>query len=133
MSTDYASAGLDKLQLGHIRHFNNLSRQPPNEWALMKGNGYGQEDFGSLRFQLAYMAYALALAHRHRLPAAPGVFKPVFQRLIEKILLPEVWMYWRDVSRGGSIFNAHLADKYSEEWDPVRRDNILRAVDGVAL
>jgi hypothetical protein len=125
MSTDYASAGLDKLQLGHIRHFDNLSRQPPNEWARMKGKGYGQEDFGGFRFQLAYMAYALALAHRHRLPAAPGVFKPVFQRLIEKILLPEVWMYWRDVSRGGSIFNAHLADKYSEEWDPVRRDNIM--------
>jgi len=39
--------------------------------------------------------------------------------------LPEVWMYWRDVSRGGSIFNAHLADGYREEWNPVGRDNIM--------
>jgi Linalool dehydratase/isomerase len=91
----------------------------------MNGKGYGQEDFGGYRFQLAYMAYALALTHRHRLPAAPGLFKPIFERLIEKILLPEVWMYWRDVSRGGSIFNAHLAANYHEEWDPVVRDNIM--------
>ena len=53
---------------------------------LMKGKGYGQEDFGGFRFQLAYMAYALALTHKHRLPAAPGLFKPIFERLIEKIL-----------------------------------------------
>jgi hypothetical protein len=125
MRTDYASAGLDASQLGHLRHFANLSRQLPNQWELMKGKGYGQEDFGGYRFQLAYMAYALALTHRHRLPAAPGVFKPIFERLIEKMLLPEVWMYWRDVSRGGSIFNAHLAPNYREEWDPVVRDNIM--------
>jgi hypothetical protein len=47
------------------------------------------------------------------------------QRLIEKILLPEVWMYWRDVSRGGSVFNAHLAGELTEQWDPVARDNIM--------
>lgn len=117
--------GLDDLQLGHLRHFANLSRQLPNQWDLMKGKGYGQEDFGGYRFQLAYMSYALALTHRHRLPAAPGVFKPVFERLIAKMLLPEVWMYWRDVSRGGSIFNAHLSSGYSEQWDPVARDNIM--------
>lgn len=125
MSSPYAFESLDKLQIGHIRHFGNLSRQLPNQWDLMTGKGYGQEDFGGFRFQLAYMAYALALAHRHRLPAAPGVFKPIFERLIEKMLLPEVWMYWRDVSRGGSIFNAHLSANYREEWNPVGRDNIM--------
>jgi hypothetical protein len=125
MNRDFASQGLDRLQLGHIRHFDNLSRQLPNQWDLMKGKGYGQEDFGGYRFQLAYMAYALALTHRHRLPAAPGVFKPILERLIAKILLPEVWMYWRDVSRGGSIFNAHLSENYREEWNPVARDNIM--------
>jgi hypothetical protein len=125
MNDRLVSEGLDRVQLGHLRHIANLARQLPNQWELMKGKGYGQEDFGGYRFQLAYMAYALALTHRHRLPAAPGVFKPIFERLIDKILLPEVWMYWRDVSRGGSIFNAHLAGGYLEEWDPVRRDNIM--------
>jgi Linalool dehydratase/isomerase len=125
MNDNLALIGLNRVQLGHLRHFANLARQLPNQWELMKGKGYGQEDFGGYRFQLAYMAYALALTHRHRLPAAPGVFKPLFEQLIEKMLLPEVRMYWRDVSRGGSIFNAHLAANYHEEWNPVGRDNIM--------
>ncbi|WP_439814239.1 hypothetical protein [Zavarzinia sp. CC-PAN008] len=122
---DPALAGLDHLQLGHLRHIQNLARRLPNDWSLMQGRSTGQDDFGSLRFQLAYMAYALALTHRHRLPAAPGVFKPAFARLVEKILLPEVWLYWRDVSRGGAVFNAHLVDRLHEEWDPVVRHNIM--------
>ena len=43
MSSPYALESLDKLQVGHIRHFDNLSRQPPNQWELMKGKGYGRE------------------------------------------------------------------------------------------
>jgi len=118
-------AGLTVEQLGHLTHFDNLSRQPPNDWSLMKGKGVGQDDFGAYRFQLAYMAYALALTHIHRMPAAPGLFKPTFERLFQKLLLPEVWLYWHNVSRGGSVFNAHLAHTYKEEWDPVGRDNIM--------
>jgi hypothetical protein len=116
---------LDKWQLGHLRHIDNLSRQPPNDWSLMSGRAANQEDFGGYRFQLAYMAYALGLTYFHRLPAAPGVFRPIFQCLIEKMLHPAVWMYWRDVSRGGAMFNAHLADQLSEQWNPVERDNIM--------
>lgn len=114
---------LSTEQLGHLRHFDNLSRQLPNDWSLMQGKGTNQEDFGGYRFQLAYMAYALAITHRHRLPAAPGLFQPMIQRLIDKILHPEVWMYWRDVSRGGTIWNAHLS--LGEQWDPVAQDNIM--------
>lgn len=125
MTADFATAGLDRLQRGHLRHFDNLSRQPQNDWSLMKGRSTGQDDFGGFRFQLAYMMWALALTHVHRMPAAPGLFKQTFERLFEKLLLPEVWMYWRDVSQGGTVFNAHLSDQYREEWDPVRRDNIM--------
>ncbi len=121
-------AGVDVLtpeQLGHLRHIDNLSSQLPNDWSLMHGKAGNQDDFVGLRFQLAYSTYTLALAHFHRLPNAPGVFKPVFERLIEKMLAPEVWMYWRDTSRGGSMFNAHLADGYHSQWDPVAKDNIM--------
>ncbi|MEW5809724.1 MAG: hypothetical protein AB1925_09735 [Actinomycetota bacterium] len=116
---------LSNEQAGHIRHIDNLSRQLPNDWSFMQSKAFGQEDFGGYRFQLSYMAYALALAHVHRLPNAPGVFKPIFERLIGKLLLPEVWTYWRDVSRGGAVFNAHLTASLKEEWDPVGRDNIM--------
>ncbi len=125
MTVDLQVRGLDALQRGHLRHFDNLSRLPPNDWSLMGGRSIGQDDFGAYRFQLAYMAYAVALTHVHRMPAAPGLFKPLFRRLFDKLLLPEVWLYWRDVSRGGSIFNRHLSEQYREEWDPVRRDNIM--------
>ena len=125
MSAGSAMDMLTDRQVGHLRHFANLSRQPENDWSSMQGRGAGQDDFGGYRFQLAYMAYALALAYRHRLPAAPGLFKPTFERLIEKMLLPEVWMYWARVSRGGSVFNMHMADQLKEQWDPVARDNIM--------
>ena len=116
---------LDETQRGHLRHWDNLSRRLPHDWSLMQGKGAGEDDFGSYRFQLAYMIYGLALTHRHRLPAAPGLFRPTIQRLIEKLLMPDVWLYWRDVSRGGMVANAHLSEGYHEEWDPVVRDNIM--------
>ena len=125
MNDDAILGILNDRQVGHLRHFANLSRQPLNDWSMMQGRGTGQDDFGGYRFQLAYMAYAMALAHRHRLPAAPGAFKPVFERFMDKMLLPEVWMYWARVSRGGSVFNMHLADQLSEDWNPVGRDNIM--------
>lgn len=115
---------LTREQLGHLRHWDNLSRQLPNDWSLMQGKGVSQDDFGGYRFQLAYMIYGLALVHRHRLPAAPGLFQPTIQRLVGKLLEPEVWLYWRDLSRGGSAFNAQLGE-LPEEWDPVVRDNIM--------
>ncbi len=125
MNSPEASTPLSDRQAGHLRHFANLSRQPVNDWSGMQGRGTGQDDFGGYRFQLAYMAYAIALAHRHRLPAAPGAFRPVFERLIAKMLLPEVWMYWARVSRGGSVFNMHRSHDYQEDWNPVGRDNIM--------
>lgn len=112
-------------QSGHLRHFANLLAQPPNDWSFMGGKAVGQDDFGGYRFQLAYLTYALALTHQHRLPAAPGVFKPLVAKAIEKMLLPEVWIYWKDTSRGGAAFNAHISDRYTEEYNPVARDNIM--------
>ncbi|CDO86170.1 hypothetical protein AWC29_29435 [Mycobacterium triplex] len=118
--------GVDALQLGHIKHIEQLSKLPRGDWSGMHSIAPGQgDDLGGYRFQLAYGAYALALAHRHRLPNAPAMFESTFNRLIEKLLEPEVWMYWRDVGRGGAPFNAHLSDRLFEQWDPVVRDNIM--------
>lgn len=120
----YARLGLDDDQLGHIRRFRQLARQLPNDWSGMQGRGTGQDDFGGYRFQLAYMTYALALTHLHRLPNAPGAVRPTLERLMAKMLLPEVWSYWHDVSTGGSIYNAQLGP-LPGQWDPVLEDNIM--------
>jgi hypothetical protein len=42
--------------------------QQSNDLSFMHGKRLGQDDFGGHRFQLAYMTYAMALAHTHRLP-----------------------------------------------------------------
>lgn len=120
-----AHAEMSARQIGHLRHIENLSLQPPGDWSHMGTKMHGQEDFGSYRFQLAFMAYALALAHFHRAPNAPAAFRATFERLIAKLLHPDVWLYWRNVSQGGHVFNAHLRPQLSEEWNPVVKDNIM--------
>jgi hypothetical protein len=116
---------LSDEQADHLRHIVNLSLQPTNDWSLMGSRVSGQDDFCSLRYQLAYMIYTAALTHRHRLPAAPGLFQPLIRRLMDKLLDPEVWLYWKDISRGHAAFNEHLSHDYVEQWDPVVRDNIM--------
>jgi hypothetical protein len=115
---------LDDKQIGHIRRIRNLAAQLPDDWSGMMGRSSLQEDFGALRFQLAYMAYALGLAHLHRLPAAPGVFRKPFEQLITKILSPDVWTYWHYVSTGNGLLNKSLGE-LPPRWNPVQTDNIM--------
>ncbi len=115
---------LDDLQAGQLRRIVNLASQLPDDWSGMQGRSTLQEDFGSLRFQLAYMSYALALTHVHRLPAAPIVFRVAFDRLIGKMLSPDVWTYWHYVSTGNGPYNKSLGE-LPAQWNPVITDNIM--------
>ncbi|HEX7781266.1 MAG TPA: hypothetical protein VF509_00510 [Sphingobium sp.] len=116
---------LDDLQAGAIRRIANLSRQLPGDWSGMMGREIVlSEDFGALRFQLSYMAYALALAHVHRLPAAPGVFKQPFDNIITKLMHPDCWHYWSNVSTGMGALNKDLGPQ-PRAWDPVAKENIM--------
>lgn len=116
---------LDAKQIGSLRHIENIAGQLDGEWALMGGRCGLQEDFGAFRYQLAYAGLAIALGHFHRLPNAPGVFKPIFENLIRKMMLPGVWTYWHFVSQGGALTNGHLYGKIPALWDPVKKDNIM--------
>lgn len=115
---------LDDVQAGHLRRMIDLSEQLPDDWSGMMGRSTLQEEFGALRFQLAYMSYALALCHIHRLPAAPAVFKKSFDSLIQKMLSPDVWSYWRHISTGNGPFNRSLGE-LPPQWNPVENDNIM--------
>lgn len=121
-----ADQALDDAQVGAIRHLRNLADQPPGDWSHMMGALPLQEDFGAYRYQLGYGAIALALAHRHRLPAAPAVFKGTFEKLIAKMLHPEVWIYWQNASRGKAPMSID-APELPSEINPVGRDNIMYA------
>jgi hypothetical protein len=90
----------------------------------MMGRAPMQEDYGAYRYQLAFMSYTLALAHYHRMPAAPALFRDSFDRLIKKMLHPEVWLYWRNASIGRGPFTSDLPPLESR-IDPVAEDNIM--------
>ncbi|KAH8672300.1 hypothetical protein BGZ61DRAFT_536946 [Ilyonectria robusta] len=113
---------LDKKQVTSIRHIGNLARQLKGDWSNMMGPSDLNDGFGAYRFQLAYAAYSLALAHFHRLPAAPGLFKPTFERMIEKMCHPDVWYYWRDASTGGGPAQTPRSEG---SVNPVEKDNIM--------
>ena len=121
---DYPVAMLDDLQAGHLRRMIDLSEQLPDDWSGMMGRTAMQEDFDALRFQLAYMSYALALCHAHRLPAAPAVFRQPIDNLIHKMLSQEVWSYWHFVSTGNGPMNQSLGE-LPAKWNPVEVDNIM--------
>ncbi|OBB20740.1 hypothetical protein A5761_04350 [Mycolicibacterium setense] len=116
---------LDDRQLGHLRHFENLATQLPGDWSKMGTNDPGQENVTAYRYQLALMTYALGLAHYHWLPAAPSAIKPTFEKLIDKMLRPEVWGYWRETSRGGRIIDPGLTELRDSWTDPVVKENIM--------
>jgi hypothetical protein len=116
---------LDDLQTGAVRRIVNLSQQLPGDWSGMMGRDIVlSEEFSALRFQLSYMTYALALAHVHRLPAAPGLFKRPFENLIKKLLHPDAWHYWSNVSTGMGPANKDLGP-LPRAWDPVAKENIM--------
>ncbi|SCO49151.1 SCO2-Protein involved in stability of Cox1p and Cox2p [Fusarium fujikuroi] len=113
---------MSKKQVASIRHIGNLARQLKGDWSNMMGRMDLNDGFGAYRFQLAYSFYALALAHFHRLPAAPGLFKSTMEKMINKMLSPDCWYYWRDASTGGGIARTPR----TEGWvDPVTKDNIM--------
>jgi hypothetical protein len=79
------SGRLDGLQLSHIRHTKNLASQPDGDWSKMGADDADQELWSSYRYQVAYMAYGLAMAHYHHLPATPGVFKQSYENIMRKM------------------------------------------------
>lgn len=126
--TDERRAAVDHRlsdeQLGHIRHITNLSRLPRGDWHHMAPAIPLQEDFNSYRYQLGYMSLALALGHVHRLPGAPVVFRQTLDRLIQRMLEPDVWWYWRDASTAGG-FGPFVLPQLESRTDPVAVDNIM--------
>jgi cytochrome oxidase Cu insertion factor (SCO1/SenC/PrrC family) len=113
---------LDVKMVQSIRHIGNLARQLKGDWANMMGASDLNDGFGAYRYQLAFMYYALSLAHFHRLPAAPGYFRETMERMIKKMLEPDVWFYWHDASTGGGAM--HTPPK-PMLFDPIETDNIM--------
>ncbi|POS74368.1 hypothetical protein DHEL01_v207233 [Diaporthe helianthi] len=116
---------LDRAQAGHIRHFHNLATQLDGEWRHMGGPISGQELFDAYRYQIATMTYAAGVAHYHRLPALRSVFRTLFDQLIHKMMLRDVWGYWFLTSQSGKFVDPDITELRKPWPDPVRRENIM--------
>ncbi|MEM7665521.1 MAG: hypothetical protein AAF250_06660 [Pseudomonadota bacterium] len=117
--------GLDREQLGHLRHVKNLADAPDGDWSYMGAIDTEQAYLSAYRYQLAYMAYTLGITHYHHLPAAPGVFKAAYQNVMRKMMRYDVWSYWFDTSRSGPRLDPSLASPREPWRDPVVKENIM--------
>jgi hypothetical protein len=116
---------LGDRQLGHLRHIENLASLPDGDWSLMGAVDPGQEWLDAYRYQLAKMAYALGLAHYHRLPAAPAAFRKTYQSLMRKMLRREVWGYWKETSQSGPFLDPGMTQLRDPWTDPIVKENIM--------
>lgn len=116
---------LDAKQWGHIRHIIRLSRQAPGDWSDMGPFDPTNEGDDAYRYQLAYMAYTLAVVQKHYLPGYRELFKETFQNLIEKMMRHDVWGYWELTSKGSKVMDPDL-EALVEGWvDPVVGKNVM--------
>lgn len=116
---------LDDRTLAHLRHMVSLSRQQPGDWSDMGPYDPGQEGDDAYRYQLAYMAYGLALAQYHHTPAYRELWKDTIARLIEKMMRWEVWGYWELTSRGSKVLDPDMTELGDGWIDPVVRQNVM--------
>lgn len=83
---------LSAAELGHLKYLLKLTEQPTGEWAGFYHTPAEGMNFG-LRFQLAFSTYALYGLAR-RTPAYRAPYLTGLEKLVEKMLRPEVWAYW---------------------------------------
>ncbi|AKE01511.1 hypothetical protein XU06_31850 (plasmid) [Rhodococcus erythropolis] len=116
---------VDDTISGHIKHIQNLAARLPGDWSLMGIEDPVQFSFSGYRFQLPHMAYALASAHYHRLPAAPGYFRSSYESLMSKMMRTDVWFSWMDHSMSGVRFDPDITELRQPWADPLRKENIM--------
>ena len=70
----------------------------------------------SVRYQLFWQQWALALAQLYHTPAFQGYNSAAQRNIIDKFTTTKVWGYWRWESTWGNL---------SLDWDPMVRDNVM--------
>lgn len=107
-------AELNVEDLAHQRWLLHIALQPIDGFAGF--NRLDQFSFSALRYQINFCQYALAMAQRHHTPAFHGYLSAAQRNLIEKMLQPRVWRYWRLENLWGNL---------DASPDPIRRANIM--------
>ena len=122
-ASDYPA--LSEKELGHVLWLVKLAQQPLGDWSYMGGLEEGQEGLEAYRYQLGYMAYALALAQYHKTPAYRELYQKALDNLIQKMVRKDVWYYWENTSRGFTATNPPQKGRGLGWIDPVVEKNIM--------
>lgn len=85
----------------------------------------GQEWLDGYRYQLATMTYAAGATHYFRLPLLRSLFKSLFEQLISKMLLRDVWGYWYLTSHSGTSVDPDLTELRKPWAGPIVKENIM--------
>ncbi len=105
---------LSEDDLAYLRHFIELGLQPVDQF-----HGFPWvEQFqpSAMRYQINGVGYLLSLANYARVPAFHGYLAQAQRNLIEKMLVKDVWKYWRLENLWGNL----RADP-----DPIAHENIM--------
>jgi hypothetical protein len=118
---------LSHEQIGHIRHFVHLANMLPGEWGGMGDGGLGwlAVPERTLRYQLANMAYALATVQTSITPAYRDIYKHTIHALLRRLLEPDCWKEWVNVSRGGRFQDPVQTELKVGEFDPLKQYNVM--------
>jgi TM2 domain-containing membrane protein YozV len=98
----------------HLEYLLDLALRPVDDWS-----GWSSVDqFGqtALRYQIAFVGYALAQAQYLKLPAYAGPIRQALDNLIQRMLDKRVWGYWRVENLWGN---------WDANPDPVAKDNVM--------
>lgn len=118
---------LDAECIGHLRHIAKLASQLPGDWSGMGDGALGVLGIPerTLRYQLANMAYAVASVQYNRTPAYREFYEKTLVALFNRLLEPDCWKEWINVSRGGAIQDPGQ-EQLHEGWiDPIKQNNIM--------
>ncbi len=118
-----ASSSLSDDELGHLVNFARLTNQPLDDWSGWEA--HDQEAMESYRYQMAFMAYALALQQYHSVPAWREVHRATLDRLIERMLQKPVWEFWAVVSKTRRQYDPDWEGPQPSQHDPVGKKNIM--------
>ncbi|OJJ03914.1 hypothetical protein ASPVEDRAFT_891109 [Aspergillus versicolor CBS 583.65] len=101
-------------ELRMLQHFVEVAHQAPDDWSNF--TVIDQFQTSALRYQLYFLQYTLAVVQKYYMPSFQGYIKTGQERLIERSTTKDVMNYWKWESLWG---------KFTFDWDPVVRDNIM--------
>jgi hypothetical protein len=119
----YLEIGDDEM--GMFRWYLAACDDPLDDFSKIESWDKDQFYISSYRYSIAFSTYMLALQQYHKLPAWREYIQPRMDRLIQKMLMKQVWQFWAVRSKGVDFLEPLMNTPYPEERDPVVNKNIM--------